>query len=102
MKKFVDGNMTLNIRDLKKLGREGGAVAFLEGGECMILKPKYGTITKRAFVAGEVMYVNLRVDYKKIYSSIKMINRNGILIAKKRKYGNSYSLKLTGSGYHRN
>lgn len=101
MNKFDDGKMTVTIRDLKKLGLEGGAFAYLESGEKVVLKPKYGTISKRAFIAGKMVIVDLIVEYKTIYSKIRLIDRNGILIAKKCHFGNRTELRLTGSGYHR-
>lgn len=36
MNKFVDGNLTVIIQDLKKLGREGGASAYLDNGDMMV------------------------------------------------------------------
>lgn len=101
MNKFVDGNLTVTIQDLKKLGREGGASAFLENGDMMVLKPKYGTISKRAFIGRKAMIVDLKVDYKYILPKIRLINRNGILVAKRFHLGSSNLLKLTGSGYNR-
>ena len=32
------------IRDLKQLGKEGGATAYLDNGQIVKLKAKYGTI----------------------------------------------------------
>ena len=48
MNKFKDlADNEVCIRDLKQLGREGGASAYLETGEILVLKPKYGTISRR-------------------------------------------------------
>ena len=53
MNKFEDlANNEVCIRDLKQLGREGGASAYLDSGEIMLLKPKYGTISRKGYVAG--------------------------------------------------
>lgn len=101
MNKFVDGNLTVIIQDLKKLGREGGASAYLDNGDMMVLKAKYGTIRKRAFIGGKATVVDLKVDYKNILPKIKLINRNGILVAKRFRLGSSNLLKLTSSGYNR-
>lgn len=47
MNKFEDlANNDVCIRDLKQLGREGGASAYLDSGEILKLKPKYGTVSR--------------------------------------------------------
>lgn len=51
MNKFEDlANNDVCIRDLKQLGREGGASAYLDSGEILKLKPKYGTVSRKAYV----------------------------------------------------
>ena len=40
------------IRDLKQLGKEGGATAYLDNGQIVKLKAKYGTISKKGYIAG--------------------------------------------------
>lgn len=102
MNKFENqANTDVCIRDLKQLGREGGAKAYLDTGEMLKLKPKYGTISRRAYVAGKAMMVELKIDYKDVYPAILTIDRNGILIARRCRYGIVNRLKLTGTGYHR-
>ena len=102
MNKFKDlaGNEVC-IRDLKQLGREGGASAYLDTGEILALKPKYGTILRRGYVAGKSTVVELKVEYKDIFSAIRTITRNNILIARRCRFGVTQILRLTGSGYHR-
>ncbi|KAA0119558.1 hypothetical protein FKX92_03210 [Streptococcus sanguinis] len=102
MNKFKDlADNEVCLRDLKQLGREGGATAYLDTGEILVLKPKYGTISRRAYVAGKSTVVELKVEYKDIYTAIRTITRNNILIAKKCRFGMTSVLRLTGTGYHR-
>lgn len=102
MNKFKDlADNEVCIRDLKQLGREGGASAYLETGEILVLKPKYGTISRRGYVAGKSRVVELKVEYKDIFSAIRTITRNNILIARRCRFGMTSVLRLTGTGYHR-
>ncbi|KIC78479.1 MULTISPECIES: hypothetical protein [Streptococcus anginosus group] len=102
MNKFEDlANNEVCIRDLKQLGREGGASAYLDSGEIMLLKPKYGTISRKGYVAGQPINVALKVEYRDVFSAIRTIERNGILIARRCRFGVTQILRLTGSGYHR-
>lgn len=102
MNKFEDlANNEVCIRDLKQLGREGGASAYLDSGEIMLLKPKYGTISRKGYVAGQPINVALKVEYRNVFSAIRTIERNGILIARRCRFGVTQILRLTGSGYHR-
>lgn len=102
MNKFKEStNNDVCIRDLKQLGREGGASAYLDNGEILKLKAKYGTISRKGYVGGRSMNLELKVEYKDIFISIRTIERNGILIARRCKFGLNTVLKLTGRGYHR-
>ena len=89
------------IRDLKQLGKEGGATAYLDSGQIVKLKAKYGTISKKGYIAGRPMFLELKVEYKDIFISIRTIERNGVLIARRCRYGFKKVLKLTGRGFHR-
>lgn len=101
MVKFEEFESDVRIRDLKKLGREGGAIALLETGESMSLKAKHGTIKKKGYIAGELRDVEVVINYRRVFSAIRIIERNGILVAKKYRTGKGDFLKLTGRGYHR-
>lgn len=102
MNKFEDlANNNVCIRDLTQLGREGGASAYLDSGEILTLKPKYGTLKRKGYVAGKPMTVELKVEYKDVFSAIRTIERNGILVARRCRFGLTNVLKLTGTGYHR-
>lgn len=102
MNKFKEcTNNDVCIRDLKQLGREGGASAYLDNGDILKLKAKYGTISRKGYVGGRSMNLELKVEYKDIFLSIRTIERNGILIARRCKFGSKKILKLTGRGYHR-
>lgn len=102
MNKFEDqANNQVCIRDLKQLGREGGATAYLDNGEILKLKPKYGTVSRKGYVAGRSMWVDLKMEYKDFFSAIRTIERNGILIARRKRLGMTQVLTLTGTGFHR-
>ncbi|BCP62919.1 hypothetical protein SUT380_21070 (plasmid) [Streptococcus parasuis] len=102
MNKFKNiANNNVCIRDLKQLGREGGAIAYLESGDIMVLKPKYGTISKKGYCSGQVVNVEVKYEYNKIFCEIRSIERNGILIARRCRFGIYKILKLTGYGFHR-
>ena len=47
------------------------------------------------------MTVELKVEYKDVFSAIRTIERNGILVARRCRFGLTNVLKLTGTGYHR-
>lgn len=102
MNKFEDlANNEVCIRDLKQLGREGGASAYLDSGEILKLKPKYGTVTRKGYIAGKSMSVELKIEYKDVFYAIRTIERNGILIARRCRFGMTHVLRLTGTGFHR-
>ncbi|CAM3192166.1 hypothetical protein [Streptococcus dysgalactiae] len=102
MNKFEElANNDVCIRDLTQLGREGGARAYLDNGEIMLLKSKYGTISRKAYVSGKAMMVELKVEYREVFSAIRIIERNGILVARRIRFGLQKRLKLTGTGFHR-
>ena len=47
------------------------------------------------------MKLELKVEYKDIFISIRTIERHGVLIARRCRYGSKKVLKLTGRGFHR-
>ena len=91
----------VTIGDLRQLGREGGTTARLESGEIVELSSRYGIVSREGIVAGEKMQVKVIQHYVDIYSQIRTIKRNGILIARRSKFGKDSALRLTGKGYHR-
>lgn len=92
----------VQIEDLRRLGRLGGATALLLDGEEMILTEKYGLVRKEGVVFGKNMTVEVIEQYTKVYSKIRTIKWNNLLVARRvNKQGKSL-LELTGIGYKRN
>ena len=94
-------NNECNIKDLRILGRQGGATARLVSGEEVELTSKYALVERRGYVEGELKTVSVIHDYVDIYNQIRTIMRNHILIARRVRRGNKSVLLLTGKGYHR-
>lgn len=89
----------LTLADLRQLGRQGGVTARLEDGSTVTLRPRFGTVTRKGYIAGELRDVEMVVEYATIYSQIRTIKQNGILIARREKVGTKTLLKATGKGY---
>ncbi|MGT2754536.1 hypothetical protein [Streptococcus ovis] len=90
----------VSLSDLRKLGREGGATAYLLDGKEAKLHSKFATVRERGFVSGRLQDVEVIIDYPKLYSRIRTIQRNGILVARRNKGEKKQSkLLLTGKGY---
>lgn len=74
MNKFKEStNNDVCIRDLKQLGREGGASAYLDNGDILKLKAKYGTISRKGYVGGRSMNLELKVEYKDIFYQLELL-----------------------------
>lgn len=91
----------LTLADLRQLGRQGGVTARLEDGSTVTLRPRFGTVTKKGYIAGVLQDVEMVVEYASIYSQIRTIKRDGILIARREKVGHQTVLKATGKGYRK-
>lgn len=91
----------VTIHDLKTLGNLGGATALLDSGEEVILSRNYGLIRREAVVSGKLQKVDIVERYKSIYSKIRTIKWNGILVARKVLKKGKPTLELTGRGYRR-
>ncbi|MGQ7530691.1 hypothetical protein ACTGYW_00580 [Streptococcus suis] len=94
-------NNIVTFSDLRNLGMQGGATARLDDGTEVKLFEQYGTVTKKGYVAGQLVDVEVIMHYPLIFSQIRTIKRHGILIARKSKINNKLVLKLTGYGYSR-
>ncbi|MGT2910667.1 hypothetical protein ACVR1I_03000 [Streptococcus cameli] len=99
IKQSNGSEMTITISDLRYLGRQGGVTARLDDGREMKLLPRFGTVSEKGYIAGELQAVDVVVDYPKIYSHIRTIMHNGVLVARREKQGNKTVLKTTGKGY---
>ena len=92
---------TVRLRDLKNLGKQGGATARLEDGTDLILKPDYAVKQARGYVDGVLKDVEFHLPYKKVYDQIRTIKRDAQVIARKVKTPLGMELRLTGRGYNR-
>lgn len=97
MNELTGQKMTIN--DLKVLGLQGGATAYLDDGTKVTLKRQFGTIDRKGLVNDELVDVEMIVGYSKIYGNIRTIKRHDVLIA--RRSPQKKTLLLTGKGYRR-
>lgn len=93
--------ITVSLKDLKVLGKQGGATARLEDGTDLILKPDYAVKQAKGYVDGHLRDVEFHLPYKKVYDQIRTIKRDAQVIARKVKTPSGMELRLTGRGYNR-
>lgn len=91
----------VNLKDLRELGKLGGATARLIDGQEMILEENYGLIRRTGIVLGKVKPVETIERYVNVYPSIRTIKWNNLIIARRVVRGGKSILELTGNGYKR-
>ncbi|WP_455679287.1 hypothetical protein [Streptococcus sp.] len=92
----------LTLSDLRLLGRQGEAIAYLDDGRQVIIKPKFAVVQKKRTINGKITIVGEDIlRFHEIYSAIKFIKRKHFIIAERIKRNGKYVLILTGRGYHR-
>lgn len=91
----------VTLKDLRELGKLGGATARLIDGQEMILEENYGLIRRTGIVLGKVKPVETIERYVSIYSSIRTIKWNNLIVARRVVRGGKSILELTGKGYTR-
>ena len=91
----------VNLKDLRELGKLGGATARLIDGQEMILEENYGLIRRTGIVLGKVKPVETIERYVNVYPSIRTIKWNNLIIARRVVRGGKSILELTGKGYKR-
>lgn len=96
---MTDETQTVRLRDLRNLGKQGGATARLEDGTELFLKPDYAIKKANGYVDGCLREVEFRLSYKSIYSQIRTIKKAGQLVARKVRNPSGAELRLTGKGY---
>ncbi|MEX2804149.1 hypothetical protein AB3329_03390 [Streptococcus sp. H31] len=96
---MIDETQTVHLRDLKILGKQGGATARLEDGTELILKPDYAVKQARGYVDGFLKDVEFHLSYKSIYHQIRTIKKASHLVARKVRSPSGFELRLTGKGY---
>ena len=73
----------VNLKDLRELGRLGGATARLVDGQEMILEENYGLIRRTGIVLGKVKQVETIERYVNVYPNIRTIKWNNLIIARR-------------------
>ena len=91
----------VNLKDLRELGKLGGATARLIDGQEMILEENYGLIRRTGIVLGKVKPVETIERYVSVYPNIRTIKWNNLIIARRVVRGGKSILELTGTGYKR-
>lgn len=98
---MIDETKTVRLKDLRMLGKQGGATARLDNGSDVFIKDGYVSKIVKGYVDGILKDVELRFSYNKVYEDIRTIKKDGFLVARKVKTIEGYQLQLTGKGYHR-
>ena len=96
---MIDETQTVRLRDLRNLGKQGGATARLDDGTDLILKPNYAVKQAKGYVDGVLKDVEFHLSYKSIYDHIRTIKKAGHLVARKVRSPSGFELRLTGKGY---
>lgn len=91
----------VNLKDLRELGKLGGATARLVDGQEMILEENYGLIRRTGIVLGKVKPVETIERYVSVYPNIRTIKWNNLIIARRVVRDGKSILELTGKGYKR-
>ena len=91
----------VNLKDLRVLGRLGGATARIIYGLEMILEENYGLIRRTGIVLGKVKPVETIERYVNVYQNIRTIKWNNLIVARRVVRGGKSILELTGKGYKR-
>ena len=91
----------VNLKDLRELGKLGGATARLIDGQEMILEENYGLIRRTGIVLGKVKSVETIERYVSVYPNIRTIKWNNLIVARRVVRGGKSILELTGKGYKR-
>lgn len=91
----------MTLSDLRRLGRQGGAMLTLDDGRQAAIRPHYATLKKRQWQGGQWYTQEEILKFHDIYSAITTVKRKHLLIAEKIKRNGEDFLVLTGVGYHR-
>lgn len=91
----------VNLKDLRELGKLGGATARLVDGQEMILEENYGLIRRTGIVLGKVKPVETIERYVSVYPNIRTIKWNNLIVARRVVRGGKSILEFTGKGYKR-
>lgn len=100
LKNFDRPEVTLS--DLRLLGCQGEAIAYLDDGRQAIIKPKFAVVQHKRMVNGNLIVIGEDIlRFHEMYSAIVSIKRKHFIIAERIKRNGKYVIVLTGRGYHR-
>ncbi|MGO4969616.1 hypothetical protein ACTQ42_04830 [Streptococcus alactolyticus] len=100
LKNFDRPEVTLS--DLRLLGCQGEAIAYLDDGRQAIIKPKFAVFQHKRMVNGNWQVVSEEIlRFHEIYSAILTVKRKHFIIAERINRNGDNLLVLTGVGYHR-
>ena len=91
----------MTLSDLRRLGRQGGAMLTLDDGRQAVIRSHYAVIRKYHWKSGLRTQREDILKFHVIYPAITTVKRNHLLIAEKIKRNGENLLVLTGRGYHR-
>lgn len=92
----------LTLSDLRLLGRQGGAIAYLDDGRQAVIKPKFAVVQRKRQINGKLTIIGEDIlRFHEMYSAIISIKRKHFSIAERIKRNEESVLVLTGTGYHR-
>lgn len=89
----------LNLQDLRILGRRGNSSALLFDGKEAKLRKNDATIMRTGVINGERMKIPYIISYVELYSQIRTIKHNNVVVAIRTNEKNK--LLATGRGYKR-
>ncbi|MEY8463407.1 hypothetical protein [Streptococcus merionis] len=72
---MTDETQTVHLRDLRSLGKQGGATARLDDGIGLILKPNDAVKQARGYVDGVLRDVEFHLPYKNSYDRSRTIKK---------------------------
>ena len=92
----------VTLSDLRLLGCQGEAIAYLDDGRQALIKPKFAIVQHKRMVNGNLIVIGEDIlRFHEIYSAIVSIKRKHFSVAERTKRDGEYCLVLTGRGYHR-
>lgn len=92
----------LTLSDLRRLGHQGEAIAYLDDGRQAIIKPRFAVVQQKRAVNGKIIVIGEDIlHFHEMYSAIISIKRKHFNIAERIKRNGENVLVLTGKGYHR-
>ena len=73
----------ITVADLRKMGLHSNATAHLFDGTKVTLRKRFCTTTKKGYVDGNLIDVEVMMLYSEVFPKIRTVKRNKVLIARK-------------------